>query len=347
MTAAFPDVLVAPGTPGLPERFFDRFVFNLHAAAGLDPMAPSAPSVIFGLGVYPARDVIDGFAIVVNGAEQRNLRLSDELRATRVTATGGVLGPLSWDVAEPMRTWRAALGRNPAGLEFDLTWRARTPAWTGDVAVANADGTASSFAHLFQSGRYEGAVRVDGREVRVDGWYGQRDRSRGVRTMTGGQGLHLWVQAQFPDRSIGFLTAESRGHERLLLEGAVMHESGHLDPVTDVRHDLRFDDGLDLRGGLLEVSTRDGAVYRIAADAAARGGYMSGGGYGGQHGRPMGRSHLEHDAYPLDGSVSPRVLDSALTDRLTAFTWDGIPGSGIFEFALTRSPAYAYQPTLP
>ena len=209
--------------------------------------AGHAPSVIFGLGVYPARDVIDGFAIVVDGGEQRNLRLSDELSATRVTATGGMLGPLSWDVAEPMRTWRAALGPNPAGLEFDLTWRARTPAWTGDVAVANADGSASSFAHLFQSGRYEGALRIDGREVRVDGWYGQRDRSRGVRTMTGGQGLHLWVQAQFPDRSIGFLTAESRGHQRLLLEGAVMHENGRLDPVTDVRHDLRFDDARPAR----------------------------------------------------------------------------------------------------
>jgi len=99
VTAAFPDVLVAPGTPGLPERFFDRFVFNLHPADG------SAPSVIFGLGVYPARDVIDGFAIVVSSAEQRNLRLSDELSATLATATGGALGPLSWDVAVPMRTW--------------------------------------------------------------------------------------------------------------------------------------------------------------------------------------------------------------------------------------------------
>jgi phosphotransferase family enzyme len=112
-------------------------------------------------------------------------------------------------------------------------------------------------------------------------------------------------------------------------------------------YDLSFDDGLDLRRGRLEVTTRDGDVYRIAADAAARGGYMSGGGYGGQHGRPMGGGHLEHDIYPLDGSVSPRTLDSALTDRLAAFTWDGIPGSGIFEFALTRSPAYAYQSTLP
>ena len=46
---------------------------------------------------------------------------------------------------------------------------------------------------------------------------------------------------------------------------------------------LSFDEGLDLRGGRVEVITEDGAVYRIGANAAARGGYMSGGGYGGQH----------------------------------------------------------------
>jgi hypothetical protein len=49
---------------------------------------------------------------VVDGTEQRNLRLSDELSVTHVTATGGVLGPLTWDVAEPMRTWRARTRRS-------------------------------------------------------------------------------------------------------------------------------------------------------------------------------------------------------------------------------------------
>ena len=44
--------------------------------------------------------------------------------------------------------------------------------------------------------------------------------------------------------------------------------------------------------------------------------------------------------------MSPRTLGTALTDRLTAFTWDGVPGYGIFEFAVTRSPSYAYRPTL-
>ena len=33
-----------------------------------------------------------------------------------------------------------------------------------------------------------------------------------------------------------------------------------------------------------------------------------------------------------------------LTDRLAMFTWDGRPGLGIFEFALTRSSSYRYEP---
>ncbi|MCQ4079184.1 hypothetical protein NGB36_00775 [Streptomyces sp. RB6PN25] len=336
MTKTFHDALLAPDTPGLPERFFDRFVFNLH------PADASSPSILFGLGTYPPKDVVDGFAILVTGTEQRNLRFSTELSATDGTSAG----PISWHLVEPMRTWRVVLGPNPTGLEFDLTWRARTPAWTGEVRVTNDDGTSSSFTHLFQSGRYSGTLSIDGRRQRIEGWYGQRDRSRGVRTMSGGQGLHIWYQAQFPDRSIGFLLVETREHERLLLEGAVMHESGRLDRIVDVHHDLRFDEHLDLKSGTVEVTTERGVVYVVDTDASAAGGYMSGGGYGGHHGRPMGRDHIEHDVYPLDGSVSPRTLDSALTDRLASFTWNGTSGRGIFEFALTRSRSYTYRPTL-
>ena len=72
--------------------------------------------------------------------------------------------------------------------------------------------------------------------------------------MSGGQGLHIWYQAQFPDRSVGFLLVENRAGGRLLLEGAVMHTDGGLDPVVDVRHDLTFDQ-LDLRSGTVEVTT--------------------------------------------------------------------------------------------
>jgi hypothetical protein len=327
----FHDALVTPGTPDLPERFFDRFMFNLH------PTDATAPSIIMGAGVYPPKDTVDGFAILTTETEQRNVRFSTELSAT----DGSSAGPLAWEVIEPMRAWHLTLGPNPTGLELDLTWRARTPAWWGEIGVQDT----ASFEHLFQSGFYDGWLSIDGVRLQIDGWYGQRDRSRGVRSMSGGQGLHIWYQAQFADRAVGFILVETRDHDRLFLEGAVMHADGRLDTIADVGHDLEFNDDLDLVSGRVTVLTESGATYEIDADARAGGGYMSGGGYGGHHGRPAGRDHVEHDVYPLDGTVSPRTVDTSLTDRLTAFTWEGRPGLGIFEFALTRSRSYTYKPT--
>ena len=117
MERTFTDRLVDPSAAA-PDRFFDRFVLNAHAVDG------TGPCVIVGAGVYPAADVVDGFAIAVVGGEQRNLRFSTELSAT----DGSSVGPFSWDVVEPMTTWRVALGANPSGVELDLTWRRRAPA---------------------------------------------------------------------------------------------------------------------------------------------------------------------------------------------------------------------------
>lgn len=323
-------------TGSLPERFFDRFVVNLHR------IDATTPSIIVGCGLHPVKGTVDGFAQVSTGTEQRNLRFATELDASDWSSCG----PLRWEVVEPNRTWRLALDENPIGLSFDLTWRARAPVWWGDVEVTNSSGETTSFAHLFQSGYVDGELVLDGVSEHAEGWYSQRDRSRGVRTMSGGQGLHIWYQAQFPDRSIGFLLVESRAGERLLLEGAVMHTDGDLDEIIDVRHDLVFDDALDLKSGLVRVSTASGAVYDVETDASAGGGYMAGAGYGAQHGTPLGRDHVEHDVYPLDGSVTQRTLDSSLTDRLAAFDWRGVPGLGIFEFALSRSSSYRYRATL-
>jgi hypothetical protein len=332
----FGDELVGPDTPDLPERFFDRFVFNLHATDA------TAPSILFGFGIYPPKDTVDGFVILVNETEQRNVRYSTELSATDWSSAG----PFSYEVVEPMKTWHVVMGPNQTGVEFDLTWRARTPAWHGEIAVKENGKVTAAFDHLFQSGFYDGTLTIDGETRQIDGWYGQRDRSRGVRTMSGGQGLHIWYQAQFDDRSIGFILVEDRQHQRRFLEGAVMHADGGLDTIVDVGHDLNFDENLDLVSGRVEVATASGARYVIDADASAGGGYMAGGGYGGHHGKPAGRDQVEHDVYPLDGSVSPRTVATSLTDRLAAFTWDGKPGLGIFEFALTRSPSYTYQPTV-
>lgn len=333
----FHDRIVTPEeVAGLPERFFDRFVFNMH------PVDGTRPSIIVGLGLHPLRNTVDGFAQLSTVTEQRNARYSTELSAT----AWDTCGPFSYEVVEPNQTWRLVLAENRTSMTFDVTWRARTPAWWGDVDVTNPKGETTSFAHLFQSGYVDGTLVIDGESQDIDGWYSQRDRSRGVRTMAGGQGLHVWYQAQFADRSVGFLLVESRDGSRLLLEGAVMHADGTLDEITDVVHDLGFDDQLDLRSGLVRVTTASGAVYPIRADASGGGGLMAGAGYGGHHGEALGRDHVEGETWPLDGSITQRTVDSSLTDRLAVFDWNGVPGSGIFEFALSRSSSYRYLPTL-
>src|SRR5258708_2307385 len=175
---SFRDELVGPGVTDLPERFFDRFVFNLHRTDA------TTPSIIFGLGIHPLRDTADGFAILTTRTEQRNVRFASELSATGWSSCG----PLSWQVIEPMTTWHVALRPNPAGLEFDLTWRARTPAWHGNVTVTNTAGGTTSFEHLFQSGLYDGTLAINGVEEGIHGRYRPGDRSRGVRAMSGAGG---------------------------------------------------------------------------------------------------------------------------------------------------------------
>src|SRR5699024_5029439 len=128
--------------------------------------------------------------------------------------------------------------------------------------------------------------------------------------------------------------------------GAVMHESGELDYVAGVKHDLTFTDGNDLVSGTVEVTTKTGRRLVIDADAGIGGGFMNGGGYDGQHGRQRGKDFEEFDVYPFDGTVSPRTLGSALTDRCARFECEGEVGYGILEFALSRSSKYSYQPNL-
>jgi hypothetical protein len=330
----FPD-LPTPGE-GPPAKF-DRFYFNLTG--------PREQELFFvlGGGIYEPAGVVDAYLCVAVDGKQRNLRVSEPLRAR----PGTRVGPLRWSVPEEMSRWRLELGPNPSGIEFELEWRARSDAFVIPEYRAVDDEGTSSYTHYFQSGRYAGELRVDGRRIDVGGWYGQRDRSRGERRTRDRLGFHTWVQVQRDGDSIGLLYNEDRQGQPSHCAGAVMRDGGGQEQITDVFHDLSFDD-LELRGGTLWLRLESGELLEVEATNRGRGIYMTGGGYAGFHGTPQGDHCVQSESWELDGSRNPRNLALSMTDALCDFTAaDAYIGSGIFEYGLSRSESFTYRPRLP
>lgn len=328
----FSDVLLSEGGPA-PD--FDRFYFNLHAPA-------SSPFLTLGAGVYPPTGVIDSYVCAAVGGEQRNLRCSSALDSTRPTA----VGPFMWAVLEPLRAWRLRLGPNASGIEFDVSWSARTPAFATQRYQVRDDHGRSDHAHFFQSGCYEGTVHVDGVRIDVDGWLGQRDRSRGTRRVRDRLGMHLWVQARSPGEHIGFLFNEDRHGVPSHCDGAVMHAGGALERIRGVRHDLAVTDDLEITGGRFMLELESGRVRELTFESPGRGLYMAGGGFAGWQGQARGLDHTEHERWPLDGTLTPRALPIGVVNALSTFHGDAGPGIGVVEYALSRSASYLYTPTL-
>jgi hypothetical protein len=323
-------------TSPAPTPAFDRTYFNLHGSSRGDGF------LVLGIGTYPATGTADAYVVAVpgGGESQRNLRMSTVLDP----ATGGRIGPISWKTIEPHREWTLRLESNPSGVELDVVWRARSAIFViPDYRTAD-DGGASEYAHLFQSGFYDGSLTIDGKRTEIRGWHGQRDRSKGRRRTHDRLGMHLWVQAQLPDGCIGFLYNEDRQGRASHFNGANMRPDGSLDRIVSLRHDLRFNEAYELEGGHFELEFSSGDKRFLKVESTGRGILMQGAGYNGWHGVPRGHDHLEFEEWPLDGSRTPRNLEIGITDALCQFDCSGVAGSGITEYALTRSASYTYRP---
>lgn len=312
--------------PDATPAWFDRFYFNLHSPAG-------TPFLVAGAGLYPGQRLADGYVCALIDGEQRNLRLSHQ------PAQDSSVGPLSWETLEPLRSWRLRLDANPSGLRFDLVWTARTVPFAVDPIRVSA---ATDFTHFFQSGRYTGELEIDGTSIDVDGWFGQRDRSRGLRQARDRLGLHLWLAAQLPDRCLALNFNLDRSNRPVHCDGALLGEDGSVRRIAAVRHALELDERDELRGGTLVVELEDGEQLEVMMASESPGLYMAGAGYGGWHGVPRGAEVAEAERWPLDGALDPRELALGLVDKPCRFTVAGVAGHGLAEIAVSRSSSYRY-----
>lgn len=154
----------------------------------------------FGLGKYSNRNVLDGFAGVQHGTQQRTIRAS---RVLRPRLEEMAVGPLAYEIIEPFKRLRVTCAANEAQpISYDLTFIATMPAFfeNRDVVVSSGR-TASDVIRYHQAGTISGWIEIDGERHTVDpeDWFGFRDHSWGTR----GKGIGMPVPDEPPGQNIG------------------------------------------------------------------------------------------------------------------------------------------------
>lgn len=254
-----------------------------------------------GLGLYPNRGVMDGFAGVSRGKEQWTVRASRELGIDSAT----VIGPIRYEVIEPLNSVRIALdAQDVVPIRFDVTVTGVVPAFLEDREIKrSADGRRidSDIVRFHQTGTATGWVEVgDERTEFAGGWVGARDRSWGVRYMIGDpprdvprarrnrdtSSLAIW-SPMLCSRDDGtqyalhlYLHSEvSPEHARTEFQGGVEHPDGRKDHFASVRPDLTFDPvNRRLIGGVLHTTEADGTDRPLTVTAVSDTGFHLGAG---------------------------------------------------------------------
>ena len=254
-------------------RFFDRYWFVAYDPQGRAQFAS-------GLGVYRNMNVLDGFASVLVGQTQHNVRVSRQLRPDlgRIGA-----GPLLYEVRKGLQTFGLSMTENEYGVSFDLVWDGDSPAFEEPHHRRFIDGMLyEDYTRFYQFGRVTGWIKAGGQSFDLgDGWFGFRDRSFGVRPGVGGAPPAKPPAAARQGREttfiagVGFSVEDCHGsfHVQEDDEGARVYSGGTLvrragdgwtqHDVRDVEATLRLTPGALKVEGLDFTFTAGGQSYQF------------------------------------------------------------------------------------
>ncbi len=275
--------------------------------------------VAAGVRLHPNMNVIDGFAAIARNGEQRVLRAS---RALRPNASGLKVGPLSFDIREPMREIGISLEPGHADFSFLLTFNARAlPFLEAPYRFRKNGHLIHDMVRYTQICRVNGSVTCDGVTAPAQDWCAIRDHSWGVRSGMGPATPHggardedeidlrrfrIWAPFAL-DRYTGFFnTHEDENGDTLDFEGAIDMPDGRRIKLVAIKHDLRYAPGTkNVVGGTFSLCDSDGdwRAYTIEAagtPADVQGlGYYGGWNDGGNAGVYRGVGPVvETDRYP-------------------------------------------------
>ncbi len=268
----------------------------------------------FGLGKYTNRNVMDAYAGVSRGAEQITVRASRRLSPTPDLSA---VGPIAYEVIEPMRVVRFSLAENDCQpISFDWTFASEIPAAMEDRAHQRTDYRVSTdLVRYHQIGTATGWINIDGdRKTFTDQeWVSTRDHSWGTRydvgkpltdlapapgTDTPGVRFLMFWSPVLMERPNGeryglhlhLLHFEAPGHLRRTVIGGIEYPDGRREAWSNLESNLNFDtDNRRLLGGTIVATTELGEIRPLEIEVLSDTGFHLGAGlYFGYEGRHHG-----------------------------------------------------------
>ena len=310
----------------------------------------------FGLGKYTNRNVIDAYAALSRGKEQLTVRASRSLSSD---PEHSVIGPIHYEVVEPLRTVRFRLDVNECQpIAFDWLFEAAVPPFVEErTHLRQQYRVMSELVRYHQTGTASGWIEVDGvrHEMTPETWVSTRDHSWGVRYDVGvpptdveprpsippGVGfMMIWcpVLMQRSDGSryalhLHFTRFEARGFQQKMVTARVEHPDGSEEVIAEIDPELHFDPGnRRLLGGSLLCRMADGTTRKLEIEVLGDTGVHLGAGLyfgfdGHHHGEWRGEFHLsgeriEDCTLPEQARRLHQIRDTAV--RISDSTGDAI-----------------------
>ncbi|MEJ5978896.1 hypothetical protein WG901_19740 [Novosphingobium sp. PS1R-30] len=300
-----------------------------------------ALGIDFGLGRYHNRGVLDGWAAVSRGAEQWTVRANRELRDDPLVTE---VGPLTYEVIEPLKQVRFALAKNDLQpIAYDITFTAEMPPFFEDRhKQRESDGfrIGSDVIRYHQIGTPSGWLELEGEriEIRPEEWTEYRDHSWGTRLDVGAHNADVRPTSNFGDVKFGdgefvllwspFMLVSPTGEKTAYhfyfqsKQGRIFYSSGYRnlpdgtqEKVARVRPELRFDDTTRrLLGGRVHFDMLQGGSHTIEVEVMGTSGVHLGPGlYLGFDGRKHGSWH---GPLTLEGEKFDNTLDRETLKRI-------------------------------
>ena len=317
-------------------NFVDRLYIGCHSLDGQVHLA-------IGLGVYPNKNIMDGYVLVREGGQQHNLLLSRHLDQDRAKTE---VGPLSIKVLEPHRRWAVNVADNVSAIHCAVEFTARAAPFL--CPKLTIPGVVSQ-GHYFQMGRFSGELRVAGRVFDAGKFVGVRDRSWGVRggKKGGAKGFfHLWIHAHFATFTLSILHVEMGEGVVVLSDAVISHDDGRVVPIVQILHRIAFAPGARTPSNM-ELCLHDaaGVQHLLSAQVISPGMYLNGGGYD-RCGEDRGPLAVTADTWDVSQPFGIESERFGNVEPIARFSLDGHDGVGILESSWDRAEDYAYRSTL-